>query len=240
MSFAWHEIREHLTLSSSTLGFQRKFEALRRSRKPLRRFVDPTAMLDTLRRNSATSDQKNQILVTLVKAAQGGDPTADCALTLMLLALWPGLDGVLRRSKWRRIGTLDELPSEIFARATEAVRCLDLGRVTSIAATILMNIERDLVRAHQRQVSIRRLFIDMDLDQVMDRRHTPAHSTSRQFLREELAREIGVDADIVIRVAVDGHSQVEAAAALGLTEAAARKRYQRATSRLRQVIQNLC
>jgi hypothetical protein len=31
MSFAWHEIRDHLMKSSSTLGFQRSFDAIRRT-----------------------------------------------------------------------------------------------------------------------------------------------------------------------------------------------------------------
>ena len=44
---------------------------------------------------------------------------------------------------------------------------------------------------------------------------------------------IGRDADLVSCVAVEGFSQAEVAGELGLAEAAARKRYQRATRKLR-------
>jgi len=48
MSIAWHEIRDHLMFSSSTLGFQHTFDELRRSSEPLAHFADPAAVLDTL------------------------------------------------------------------------------------------------------------------------------------------------------------------------------------------------
>ncbi len=48
---------------------------------------------------------------------------------------------------------------------------------------------------------------------------------------------IGSDGAIVFRVAVDGYSQADVAAEFGLSPAAARKRYQRATGRLRDILQ---
>jgi hypothetical protein len=77
--------------------------------------------------------------------------TGDCALTLMLLALWPGLDAIRRRCIWRKVGTGDEIAADILGRTTEAIRGLDLQRVNWIAATILRNVERDILRAHQRE-----------------------------------------------------------------------------------------
>ncbi len=50
---------------------------------------------------------------------------------------------------------------------------------------------------------------------------------------------LGDDALLVIRVAIEGFSQAEAAAELGLTEAAARKRYQRAMRRLNDALQEI-
>jgi DNA-directed RNA polymerase specialized sigma24 family protein len=43
----------------------------------------------------------------------------------------------------------------------------------------------------------------------------------------------------VIRVAIEGFSQAEVAVELGLTEAAARKRYQRAMRRLHDALQEI-
>ena len=97
MSFAWHEIRDHLMHSSSNLHFQRSFDAVRRAQAALAPFRDPAALLDGLHRTPGDQGQKNVILSALVRAAQGDGPASDCALTLLLLALWPGLDAIRRR-----------------------------------------------------------------------------------------------------------------------------------------------
>ncbi len=237
MSIAWHEIRDHLMLSSSTLSFQRNFEALRRSSKPLAHFADPAALLDTLHVSGHGPNEKNRLLEALVGAAQSGGATSDCALTLMLLALWPGLDAVRRRSLWRRIGTGDEIASEILARASEAIRGLDLQRVNRIAATILRNIERDLIRTRQREDRHQSLRSEADPNEIPADGEVLSGDASPELLRDDLVRIVGRDADLVIRVAVDGFSQAEVATELGLSEAATRKRYQRATGRLRDALQ---
>ena len=236
MSIAWHEIRDHLMFSSSTLGFQNTFDALRRSSELLAHFADPAALLDTLHVGGRAPDEKNQLLVALVRVAQSGGETADCALTLMLLALWPGLDAVRRRSIWRRIGTGDEVASEILARASEAIRGLDLGRVNWIAATILRNIERDLIRTRQREDWLQSLRSQTDPDEIPTDGQASANASSA-LLHRDLVRIVGKDSDLVIRVAIDGFSQSDVATELGLSEAATRKRYQRATRRLRDVLQ---
>jgi RNA polymerase sigma-70 factor (ECF subfamily) len=231
MSFAWHEIRDHLMKSSSTLGFQRSFGAIRRTEEPVGQFSDSAALLDALHRNSGDPEQKNLILAALVRASQDDGPAADCALTLMLLALWPGLDAIRRRSLWRRIGTPDEVASELLARTTAAVRGLDLRRVNRIAATVLRNVERDIVRARQRETDRQSAIGDTDPDELAGNNDDPALSHAR--LHGDMRRLIGADATLVIRVAVEGFSQAEVAIELGLSEAAARKRYQRAIRRLR-------
>ena len=239
MSIAWHEIRDHLMLSSSTLSFQRNFEALRRNSEPLAHFADPAALLDTLHVSGRGPDQKNRLLVALVGAAQSGGAVSDCALTLMLLALWPGLDAVRRRSIWRRVGAGDEVASEILARASEAIRGLDLQRVNWIAATILRNIERDLIRTRQREDRHQCLRSETDPDETPSDGEAPAIA-STALLHRDLIRIVGRDAELVIQVAVDGFSQSEVATELGLSEAATRKRYQRATRRLRDALQEFC
>ncbi|WP_099827958.1 RNA polymerase sigma factor [Oceaniglobus indicus] len=236
MSIAWHEIRDHLMLSSSTLNFQRNFEALRRNSEPLAHFADPAALLDTLHVGCRAPDDKNRLLVALVAAAQSGGAVSDCALTLMLLALWPGLDAVRRRSIWRRIGTGDEVASEILARASEAIRGLDMQRVNWIAATILRNIERDLIRTRQRKDRHQSLRSEADPDEIPTDDQASANASSA-LLHRDLVRIVGKDSDLVIRVAVDGFSQAEVASEMGLSEAATRKRYQRATRRLRDALQ---
>jgi RNA polymerase sigma-70 factor (ECF subfamily) len=231
MSLTWHQIHEHLLRSSSTIGFQRDFNLLRQRHVPLSRFTDPPALLDALHRDSDTSEQKNAILRTLVEVAQSGASKADCAVGMLLLALWPGLDAVNHRLRRRGVGDPVDMHSDILGRAIEAVHGLDLGRVHRIAATILMNIERDIGRDRARESRWQSLRVELDVDQIAVEWSVPP--ISRDHLRLELARLVGDDARLVLRVAVDGFSQLEAAAELGLSEAAARKRYQRATRRLR-------
>jgi DNA-directed RNA polymerase specialized sigma24 family protein len=239
MSFAWHEIRDHLMHSSSTLSFQRSFNTLRRAKDPLAPFRDPAALLDALHCAPGDPDDKNLILLALVEAAQNEGSASDCALTVLLLALWPGLDAIRRRSIWRRIGSADEIASDVLARTTEAVRGLDLGCVNRVAATVLRNVERDMVRARQRDAARDSLASDIDPDDV------PADLAGRQpaaedaHLQGDLRKLIGADAVLVIRVAIEGFSQVEVAGELGLSEAAAWKRYQRAMRKLRDALQEI-
>lgn len=219
--------------SSSTLNFQRGFATVRTSHRALTRFADPAALLDHLHRGDAPADTKNTILAGLIESAKSDDRSGDCALTLMLLALWPGLDGVFRRSRARHLGQVDELASEILARATTAIRGLDLTRVNWVAATILKNVERDMLRAHNRETSRQIVQDEFDTDLHGGIFEFSDPELDPQQLLAELTRLIGVDADLVLRVVIDGYTQAEAGQQLGLSEPAARKRFQRALKRLR-------
>ena len=234
MSIAWHAIRDHLAGSSSKLHFQRSFDAIRRTQAALAPFRDPAALLDGLHRTPGDQGQKNLILAALVRAARGDGPASDGALTLLLLALWPGLDAIRSRCLRRGVGSRDEVASELLARTTEQVRTLDLSRVTRIAATVLRNVERDLLRAARRETARQQSCASLDPDWL----EAPPSWAEQLRLREELRRDlvalVGRDADLVLGVAVDGASQLEMGMALGLSEPAARKRYQRAVAALRQ------
>lgn len=233
MSISWPGIREGLARTSTTFQFHQCFRALRRREDVLRSFRDPAALLDALNRTSGNPEHKNRILVALVRCTQREGPEADCALTLILLALWPGLDGIMRRARARRLGTPDDLASEILARATEAVRGLDLQRVSRIAATLLMNIKRDLSRAMWREAGRQQWHGDVDPDWIPAPPSGAAQAQMRTELHRDLTALIGRDTDLVLGVALDGFSQLEMAQRSGIGEAAARKRYQRATAQIR-------
>jgi DNA-directed RNA polymerase specialized sigma24 family protein len=239
MSFAWHAIRDHLMQSSSNLHFQRSFDAVRRGQAALAPFRDPAALLDGLHRTPGDQGQKNLILSALVRAAQGDGPASDCALIMLLLALWPGLDAIRRRSIWRRIGTADEVASDVLARTTEAVRGLDLGRVNWIAATVLRNVERDMIRVRRRDQAREHLASGADPDEMADSGDSGIGATGYAQLNCAVRKLLSDDALLVIRVAIEGFSQVDAGAELGLTEAAARKRYQRAMRRLHDALEEI-
>ena len=239
MSFAWHEIRDQIMHSASTLSFQRSFDAIRCTRDPVMPFRDPAALLDALHHKTDSPDQKNLILAALVRAAHSDEHKANCALTVMLLALWPGLDAIRRRCIWRKVGTGDEIAADILGRTTEAIRGLDLHRVNWIAATILRNIERDILRAHLREAGRQSLRSETEPDEVAAEDGSADAAIIEAQLLRDLRLLLGADAILVIRVAVEGFSQAEAGVELGLSEAAARKRYQRATKRLRDVLQKI-
>lgn len=237
MSFAWHEIRDHLMQSSSTLSFQRSFDAIRREERPVRTFHDPASLLDALHQKTGGSDKKNLILTGLVHAAHSDGQTGDCALTLILLALWPGLDAVRRRCVWRKIGPAEDIAADILGRTVETLRGLDLQRVNWIAATVLRNVERDMLRAHLREDSRERQHGDTDPDEIANDDASGEAVIEEAELIRDMQALVGPDLTLVIRVAVDGFTQAEIAIELGLTEAAARKRFQRATKRLRDAHQ---
>src|SRR5690606_1246631 len=226
-SIAWHEIRDHLMHSSSNLHFQRSFDAVRRAQAALTPFRDPVGLLEALHHGPTDAGDKNSILTALVEAAQDDGPAADCALTLLLLALWPGLDAIRRRSIWRKIGTADEVTSDLLARMVEAIRSLNLERVNWIAATVLRNVERDMIRARQRDVARESLASSIELNDIPADRIRQQPEADNAHLQDDLRKLIGPDSILVLRVAIDGFTQTEVALELGLTEAAARKRYQR-------------
>jgi DNA-directed RNA polymerase specialized sigma24 family protein len=234
MSLAWHAIHDNLLHSSRTLTFQRHFDLIRQTGAGLAALGDPAALLDALHRQTAGPDSKNDWLKALVRAAQSDKAEADTALTLLLLALWPGLDAIRRRSLRRRIGVPADITSEILARATEALRCLDLDRVNWIAATVLKNIERDMMRDARGETQRQRATSNTLPEDVADERHASSDDLGASLLFADVEKLVGGDATLVIRVAVEGFTQAEVALDLGLSEEATRKRYQRATLKLRR------
>ena len=234
MSLAWHAIDDHLMTVSSTFNFHRQFELVRGTSPVLADFSDPAALLDHLHQVQGDPAGKNRLLRALILVAQSNGALADCALRLLLLALWPGLDAVRQRSIRRRLDAPDEIASDVLARATEAFRRLDLARVTRIAATILRNIERDMIRARQRRQADP---IEGGVEDLTELSELDGGAAAELLWRRDLSRLLGDDASLVRAVAIHGFTQAEVAAVLGLSADATRKRYQRAVRRLRKAFQ---
>ena len=234
MPLAWPALRQRLERSSSSHRFQRRFADLRMSHAPLQQFRDPPALLDWLHHGTAPPDRKNAILRVLVGAAQaeGGD----AAMTLILLALWPGLDAVRRRliRRWSWEG--DEAAADLVVRTCNAIYTLDLARVTWIAATVLRNVERDVRRRMRREADKSLHYAPTDPDDLPSPAVFADPALSEGLLQHDLVRLCGRYADLVVRVALLGETQREAGAALGLSEPVARKRYQRAVLRLQETL----
>jgi RNA polymerase sigma-70 factor (ECF subfamily) len=177
---------------------------------------------------SGDRDERDRVLAALVDLAREHDDHVVSAL--LWLALWPGLCGVYIRRRRRR-GDADEVVSAIALAFTLAVHELDASRVHRIAATLVRNTERrvaDLQRPKREEVG------GEDVLELASRQlgwSDPVDEGRR--LHEWLTTRVGQDGHLLFAVLALGDSTAEAAARLGLSPAAAKKRYQRALARLR-------
>jgi DNA-directed RNA polymerase specialized sigma24 family protein len=241
---SWPALHAQLLRSTSTLVFQRRFRAMCRDEPILEGFPDPAALLDALHGPGGDPMARNDILTALVAQAQTG---TEAAVPILLLALWPGLDAVHRRLARHFRGEPDILASEITARLVAGIRALVLTRVNWIAATLIRNCRRDIIR------SLRQQSVDAGLIAPLPEEDPPAgRAISVLGLPEGLDPDqavvrlvdllepaIGADARLVVAIAVLGERQQPAAEALGLGADAGRKRYQRALKRLRLLFEEI-
>lgn len=242
MSQRWNALRASLMDQSGRLSFLSTFRDLQ-SDPRLAGFGDPVGLLDFLHRRGSEPTATNGVLRALVAAAQSGPARlSDTAVTLLILALWPGLDAIRARLQRDFRDAPDDLATELAGRICDGILNLDLGRVAWIAATLLRNLQRDLLR---RVISerVRRQSEDDVADEIAaPDREGPilglpqgAGGTSGLYpLHAWLECRVGADALLVLCVSALDFLQVEAAALLGITHDAARKRHQRAIKRLRQ------
>lgn len=242
MRATWHAIRSELLRSIDLLSFQRRFLVLARSSEHLSGFHDPAALLDRLHATEGDPEEKNGILRALVTVAQNG---SESATTLLLLALWPGLDAIYRRLSRHYRAEPEALVSALLERFLHGVRTVDLVRVNRIAATLLMNAERDLKRALFKTWSEQAHTETQPSEGMANPTSAPSRfglpagldaDWASDLILQRLHGTLGNDADLVVAVAVQGDSQREAAVRMGLTHEAARKRYRRALRRLRTAL----
>lgn len=228
MSRHWHEVHAHLIHQTTRATYQDNYRKIARRRPELSGFADPGAALAFLHGRDRDGGRKNALLRALVAEAQAGESdTADTAASLVILALWPGLDALRKRLLRGFSEGPDVLAGELTGRLSQAIATADLDRVTWIAATFLRNIERDLKREYIRQAGET---CDARIEAYAEIAEWPAHPG--WDVLSTLRSHIGSDAELVMAVVILGFTQKEAAHALGLSYEAARKRYQRAIFRL--------
>ncbi|WP_375175388.1 sigma-70 family RNA polymerase sigma factor [Pseudooceanicola sp.] len=194
-------------------------------------FCDPPALLAHMQRDG-DYDGKNEILRSLVVQSQNDHP--DVATTVLLLALWPGLDAVYGRLQRYYRHDPELLATDLIERATNQLLNLNLDRVKRIAATVIRNVERDTRR--DIQAEWRRPDKVCETDLVLDDVLAAPPSDDGRELHSDLCRELGQDGSIVFAVEVLGFSQKDVAQVLGLSHDAARKRHQRSLAKLRTLM----
>lgn len=187
----------------------------------LEAFADAEALLAWLHARDGDPEAKNRYLRALLDEV--GSPEGEAATTLLLVALWPGLDAIrgrLLRFVRHDIAWLD---AELIGRLTLGLGRTETSCLTRVAATLLRNVERDLRRA---------LMAEPQGDTIdADLAAAPEPDDSDR-IAAGICRALGRDGPLVVAVALRGYSQAEAGAQLGLSHAQARKRYQRAMARI--------
>ncbi|GHC67312.1 hypothetical protein GCM10007315_35420 [Gemmobacter tilapiae] len=223
---------------------QQGFREIRARQDALTRFSDPATLLAFQSGAGEEFLARNEVLRALCHEAKSEASSGDTSLLMALLALWPGMDAIYGRLLRHFKTDPDELAAEIAARVVDGIRTIDLDKVTKIAATILMNAERDI----RRKLSGEWLAAGSRLD-LTDDMPAPSHSSVFGFapdmgdadadtarLRLRLEPLVGQDADLLLGVAVLGHTQQAAAISLGVAPEAGRKRHQRAVQKLRKYL----
>ena len=228
------------------------FSSHRTARIELERFDSPVCLLDFLTDFDSDLDEKNEICSTLVELAQA-EAATDLPMTLLFLGLWPGLDGIYRRSFRYYRDEPAELVSELWTRFSTAVGRADRRRINRMAATLVRNTERTMVwwrRREQGRNRLKDVLPDGDslpspgpfCPDISNLGLPPGLTPEQQVLRlrEVLTDVVGEHADFVLSVAVFGQSQREAGERVGLSHGAAKMRYQRTLKRLRRLLADRC
>jgi hypothetical protein len=239
VSYSWAALHAHLLSVTARQKHASIYENIRRTTDGLPP-GDIGSLLTTLHDPVLDPAEKNEALRTLVAAAQAED-FSETATTILLLALWPGLDAVRSRLRRDYSTSVEHLDGELVGRLTCSIRTLNHGSVDRIAATLLRNAERD-VRRYLARVA-REAPGTKPLDEVAGVQPlepvfsgpAPDFDDDRARLAGRLRAVIGRDGDLVVAVAIDGETQCEVAERMGLSHDAVRKRYQRACSRLREI-----
>ncbi len=232
-----------------------QFDDARHSRRALRRFHDALALLDFLHGSEdGERDTKDCVLADLIRMAQSPSSSRMLGTHLLWLALWPGLDALYRRLQRRFTDKPEELVSEIGARFTAALHRADLSRIHRPAATLVCNVERDILRGKKQRWAEQEHHVSLQEghgshgNSDLAPRAEPATRGLSELglppglsadeesaaLRRVLTGLIGAEADLIVDTVILGESQRELGERLGLTHEAARKRCQRALAHVRR------
>jgi hypothetical protein len=247
----WEDVQTGLKRSIGTAESVRAFEALRARWPELASFADPAAVAAFLPDKQNGLAPRDRVLRALVAEANGGTARR-IALALVILGQWPGLDSIFRKRRPLFRTAAEDLALEIVDHFIAQVQRIDLARVSCLAATLVMNTERQIMNARVREHAraARRAAVALDAiaaPAADDDEHgaaasafglPPDQSDAEDVvaLRRWLLSAVGPDADLVVDAVIHHRSRLELAASLGISHAAARKRLERALGRARQAL----
>lgn len=252
MPLEWPALRDQLAAELRTRAARREYTALRRHH-PANLLLDTAEDTVAALLDPATSvADKNAACRALIAAARSG---CRVATTTLMLGLWPALTALYRRcaSSQRDAERFASLIAISFA---ESIARIDLRRSRQPLATLVLNTRRR-IDARKRRGNIDRPELPPLLNvaaggcradrarleaAVMPPALSPLGLPSPLsaceavwLLRVWLVDLIGIDADLILAVVVEGHSHVELARLIGLRPGTVRSRTHRAISKLRRL-----
>lgn len=170
-------------------------------------------------------DERDRIVACLVRLARV-EATREVASALIWLTLWPGLCRIYHRVRRRGASEAEAVSAIGFALTTQILG-LELARVGRVVATLVRNTEREAGQSLRHPVGETLIAEDLALARCYD----PSEGLDRVWCT--LQTVAGQDAELMLRVVVLEESHQEVADRLGISAAAARKRYQRSIERAR-------
>ena len=193
-----------------------------------------SGLLAHQRAGAVDPTSRYRVIHLLVAAAQSDKSFSPTAHTMVIVALWPGLDAAYHRL-WRkfRLGRAD-LASDLLGEVSVGISRMDLARVRSVAATLIRNAERDVGRAFIEQEQLARAARDIASPGVEAEATCLAQPDQDRTANLD-ARLVALpeqDANLLKRIFILGETQAQAGQALGLSPDAARKRFQRALAKI--------
>ena len=269
MRRTWQALHEGLARQANTLEAHRKFIRERQRRIVLEPFEHPAALVDFLTTKDGDLDQKDRIYAVLVRTAQQSGDGAELAVTVLWLGLWPALDATYRRLVWKHFrDDPDALVSEIGARFTRVIHNANLNRINRVAATLRLNVQRDILDGLKRQWADEKRTAPLPSDEYDENEgpHTSGRDLklARPHLQTRGVSALGMpprldvdediralrvlvaklvdseaDADLIIGMAVHEENQRELGERLGISHDAARKRVQRMQPALKRLKEEL-
>lgn len=246
MRARWTALHESLVPSITTLKADQQFKTASKSEKALERFDAADALVAYLTNKDGDRDEKDRIYAALVRAVQANAEWRELASALVWLGLWPGLDAIYGHRLRDFAGRPDELVTEISFIVTTTVARIALSGVNRLAATLVLNVERDVRDALKRHWADEARVVDVDdpaatgpdehleSKPTIDDRELPVDAADLPAVRAWLSDIVHGDADLVIGAALYGFDLHELADELGIGHEAARKRFQRAIKRIRE------
>ena len=244
MDDTWKALKRDLLARATSRTAGRQFEALRARASELAEFGEPAALLAYFD-SKEDLDRKDRIYAALVDAAHR-DGEAELSLALIFLGLFPGLDAAHKRAARKRDVEPDELVSVFWAAFADAVLSARLGRISRVAATVVLNTQRTVRRTFCSYGAHARASEPLpEEDEFVDQRSL--HPADSEFglpeglsldgevrvLRRILFEIVGRDADLIIAKVVCEETNHAIGEHLGISGSACHRRYYRALQRTR-------